>query len=360
MKKLNKDIISKIDSNNMFDTICKFPQQVQDAIKIGKDFSGFPQILKNDNFYILGMGGSAIGGDLLASYFAKINGADKIRFQTIRNYDLPANVIHDSNFIVSSYSGGTEETLSAFAQTLKITNNLICITTGGKLKELAQNNSVPIISIPSGYQPRAALAYSFFPMLMTVLKTEIINNKAIIETNEAIDELVPLLQNKSIEYADYNSNDNLALNISHQLLSTIPIIYSADNSMNSVNTRWVRQIQENAKYLVFNGFLPEMNHNEINSFKNPIGFSENISLIFIRDKDDHSKIGKRFEALKSLIGKDVKNIISIQSNAKHWLTRMFDMVYLGDWVSYYLAILLEEDPTPIPIISKLKEYLKEK
>lgn len=357
MENLNSDIISNIDSSNMFDTIRKFPQQIEAAIQIGKEFSGFPNPLKNENVYIIGMGGSAIGGDLLASYFGKIKGAKKLSFQTIRNYDLPANVKANSNFIASSYSGGTEETLSLFMQARNVANNLICITTGGKLIELAQGNNVPIISIPSGYQPRAALAYSFFPMLITMLKTEAIDDEGKEETENAINELIPLMQNKSLEFADFENNDNLPLNIARQIIGTIPIIYSADNSMNSVNTRWQRQIQENAKCLVFGGFLPEMNHNEINSFKNPIGFPQNISLILIKDKDDHPRIIKRFEALEKLIGDNIKNVITVESNAKYWLTRMFDMIYLGDWISYYLAILLGEDPTPIPIISKLKEFL---
>jgi glucose/mannose-6-phosphate isomerase len=232
----------------------------------------------------------------------------------------------------------------------------LCITTGGKIGEIAETNNVPAINIPSGLQPRCALGYSFFPMLHVVLKTGLLDESTIAKIKNEIQEVIELLQVKSKEYSEINEY-NSALNLAKQIFGSIPLIYSSVDGMESVNTRWVRQIQENAKHLVFSGLLPEMNHNEISSFSYPVNIPKEISMIFIRDKNDHPKTQIRFNALASLTGNSVKQVIEVQSNANSLLARMFDMIYLGDWVSYYLAILSKVDPTPIPLITKLKNLL---
>jgi glucose/mannose-6-phosphate isomerase len=163
---------------------------------------------------------------------------------------------------------------------------------------------------------------------------------------------------KAKQYSELKDT-NLAIQIAKKIQGSIPVIYSASDGFESVNTRWVRQIQENAKQLVFNGLLPEMNHNEINSFSNPDILPKKISLIYIKDEADNPRTKIRFNALKEIIGKQVKQIIEIQSTEQNALSRMFDLLYLGDWVSYYLAILNEIDPTPIPLITKLKDYLSQ-
>lgn len=356
---MNSDIsfekIRNIDSQNMFEVLKNFPEQVKDAVVIGENFQGFQLRPDSNLFVILGMGGSAIGGDILNSYLSNTKGADFLIINTVRNYNLPGYVDDKTNVIASSYSGGTEETNSAFEQALKKTKNIICITSGGKISETAKNNHIPTITIPAGYQPRCALGFSFFPILLSILKTELlseeIKNKVRIEINETID----LLRKRANEYS--KETNNKALQIAKQIFGTIPVIYSSIDGMESVNTRWLRQIQENAKHLAYGGLLPEMNHNEINSFSLPQGISKNISLIFIKDLNTHPRTLKRFDALQNLIGTEVQQIISIQSDASTLLARIFDMIYLGDWVSYYLAILNNTDPTPIPLITKLKNYL---
>ncbi|MFH1052547.1 MAG: bifunctional phosphoglucose/phosphomannose isomerase [bacterium] len=355
---LTYEKINAVDSQNMFDVLKSFPKQVKEAVLIGEKSEGFPNKPNSKHFVVLGMGGSAIGGDLLASYLANKEGADDLIVNTVRNYTLPGYVNEHTNIIASSYSGGTEETNSAFAQALKICKNMICISSGGQLAETAKSNKVPVILIPAGYQPRCALGYSFFPMLLSIVKTDLISepmkNQIKIEINETID----LLRKRANEYSSIDDNNN-ALKIATQLLGTLPLIYSSVDGMESVNTRWLRQIQENSKHLAFGGLLPEMNHNEINGFSYPKDISKNISIIFLKDKNIHPRTQKRFDALQNLIETDVKQVISLESNANSLLARMFDLIYLGDWVSYYLAILNNVDPTPIPLITKLKNFLLE-
>ncbi|ROL61813.1 bifunctional phosphoglucose/phosphomannose isomerase [Bacteroidetes/Chlorobi group bacterium ChocPot_Mid] len=355
---LSFEMIKDLDSQNMFDIITSFPEQVKDAVIIGEKFDGFPYSPTSIHFVILGMGGSAIGGDILNSYFSNTEGTKHLIFTTLRNYKLPGYVNKDTNIIASSYSGGTEETNSAFEEALKICKNIICISSGGKITDTAIKNNIPIIKIPSGYQPRCALGYSFFPMLLSILKTNMFSEEIKNRIRNEINETIDILRKRANEYSMISDN-NLAISIATRIKGTIPVIYSSVDGMESVNTRWIRQIQENAKHLAYGGFLPEMNHNEINGFNLPEGFAKNISIIFIKDINTHPRTLRRFDALQNLIETDVKQIITVQSEATSLLARMFDMIYLGDWVSYYLALLNNTDPTPIPLITKLKNYLSQ-
>jgi glucose/mannose-6-phosphate isomerase len=135
------------------------------------------------------------------------------------------------------------------------------------------------------------------------------------------------------------------------------LIYSSDNVLNAINLRWRGQIQENAKHIAYGGYLPEMNHNEINSFVNPKNLVKEQTFVFLLDKLYHPRVIKRFEVIEEILKEQEHNILVIQSHAKGLITRMFDLAYLGDWVSYYLAMMNEEDPTPIPLIIKLKDEL---
>ena len=356
MIELNRSKIEEIDKSNMFAVLSDFPGQVKHAIEIGKNADGFRKKTVSNEFAILGMGGSAIGGDILKSYVAHIPGANKLRISTYRNYTLPAYIDSRTNVIASSYSGGTEETISAFSQALGISENILCITTGGKLGSLAEENAVPITKIPDGFQPRCALGYSFFPMLLAVMKTGAFSEEAMEETEYGINETVKLLEEKSKVFSGFGK-ENLALQLAMKLADKMPVIYSSSDRMDSVNLRWRRQIQENAKTLAFGDYLPEMNHNEINSWSYPAEIVKNSAIIILKDREDNPRTQIRFNAITSLLSDYAGDIITLESNSSTWLARIFDMIYLGDWVSYYIAILKNQDPTPIPLISKLKTIL---
>ncbi len=159
-------------------------------------------------------------------------------------------------------------------------------------------------------------------------------------------------------------SENKALNLAKNLFRTIPVIYSAEERLDSINIRWRNQIQENAKNPAFGGFLPEMNHNEVNGWtitENglPLSAVSNFSAIILRDAADNPRISLRYEFLRSILNGKVKDIIELEGEGKHLLTRMIDLVYLADWVSYYLALLNKTNPTPIPMITDLKKLLEQ-
>lgn len=357
MAKLFMNDVNKVDSQNMFDTLKNFPNQIKDAIEIGKNAPLFSEEPVCDDYLILGMGGSAIGGDLLSSFCANTSWGNHLRISSNRSYTIPGWLNSTTNVIASSYSGNTEETIAGFEAALKVTKRIVCITTGGKLEMLAQENNIPVIKIPAGYQPRCALAYSFFPMLYVLLRNGAFKEEARHEIEFWLNDLLDLMFTKSAVYTDLSNGTNPAFVISEKLNNSVPVIYSAGERLESVNLRWRCQINENAKQLAYGSYLPEMNHNEINAWANPAELIQKFSIIFMRDPFDNPRVKIRFNAIRSLLESSVKHIIEIKGDGENLLSRMFDLIYLGDWVSYYLAVLNNTDPTPIPFINKLKDIL---
>lgn len=354
-----KNPFPRIDKSNMFDVLYNVPDQIREAVAIGDAAAIVPAFAKNDRFAIFGLGGSAIGGDLLRSYAAASPGADHLDISVHRGYTVPGFVSAETNVICSSYSGETEETLSAYEALRKRTKHILCITTGGTLGKKATKAGLPVITIPKGYQPRCALAYSFFPLLtvlgrsgaMTVQHVKA-NTKAIVELERQIEDLRDLYATPSTK--------NPAYKLAKALHGTAPVIYSASERMDAVNLRWRGQIQENAKQVAFGHVLPEMNHNEINGWQHPKDLTKRFSVVLLRDADDHARTQIRFTALADIIKKNVKAIHTVEGSGKSLLSRMFTAIYMGDWVSWHLATLNGTDPSPVPVIMSLKAFLAQK
>ena len=353
MKALSKDDIERIDQSNMYKVIRDFPQQVAEAIEIGEKAPALSN--KSNDFLILGMGGSAIGGDILATYAANTDTLAHLCINVNRDYNIPGHLNPKTAVIASSYSGGTEETISALLKAVEITDNILCITTGGKLGDIADKESFTKVSIPGGLMPRCALGYSFFTMLKIVLKSTDLTKNAIDNINQSIQNTLKLLEEKSEIYS-LPQDDNPAYSFAKSLYNTVPIVYSS-NILSAINMRWRAQFQENAKNLSFGNILPEMNHNEINSWSNPSRLLNDFSTILLTDRKDNDKIIKRMNAVGEILTEKAVNVLKIESKADDYLARMFDLIYFGDWVSYFLAIYNQEDPTPIPLISKLKSLV---
>lgn len=349
-------LLKEIDTSNMYDILSSFNEQILEAHSIGQSCEIFKNTDVPENIIILGMGGSAIGGDLLNSYSMATDGASHLKIFVNRNYDLPGYVDNRFHVIASSYSGGTEETVSAFSMALNKTDKLLSICTGGKLSVLANNNGIPLVKIPGGMQPRCALGFSFVVLLNIMMRTGAYSDNAIIETESGIDETIEMLTKKSEIYKKFENN-NPAIDLASKIFGKIPVFYSSSQRLDSVNLRWRGQIQENAKHLAFGALLPEMNHNEINGWLLPEKLQKDFIFIFLEDIDDHPRVTLRFEALESVLKGQGKKVIRLKPEGRTLLARMFDSIYLGDWTSYYLALMNEQDPTSIPVITKLKNYI---
>ena len=350
---ITKETIRSLDQSKMGDAIAGMGGHLRDASILARQaLDGFSLPKKNEisNIVLAGLGGSAIGGDLVRSYLlSKLS----VPFTINRTYNLPGFVDENSFVIASSYSGSTEESLSMFAEAQQRGAKIICISTGGKLAELAKQPNLPIIILPAGFQPRAALAYSFVPVLLTLQKLGFTSGE-----DENINNAADMLDKLSKEYGTANLTESNSANTpAHSLLSKIPVIYSASDHFDSVNIRWRGQIQENGKHVAFGNVLPEMNHNEINGWDFP-HMQDKFQVIFLRSpQDEHPQVTKRFGILHEVLtgkGVDVKELIS---QGDSLMARMFSLIALADWTSYYLALLAGVDPSPVPVIQTLKAKL---
>jgi glucose/mannose-6-phosphate isomerase len=318
-----------LDSQNMLKVIKDFPRQCREALNLPKGISAKGEI---SNIIVTGMGGSAIVGDLLKIYLRDTN----ILVYVNRHYKVPNFVNENSLVFAVSYSGNTEETLSALNDAKEKKAQIIGITSGGKLADKCDK----IIKVPPGLQPRAALGYLFFPMLGVLHNSNIIRVK-----NDELNEMVDIL-NKTDKFND------AAEVLAKKLKEKIPLIYSSE-ALKPVAMRWKTQINENAKMPAFCNVFSEMNHNEIAGYKS---MDRKFIAVLIRDKYDNDRIKKRMDVCKEIMEVNV-DVEEVQTEGKSLLARMFSAIYLGDFVSYYLALWNRVDPTPVTIIEDMKRKI---
>ena len=339
-----EELIKKYDTQNQFRVLVESYQQIENAwdtkINLNKDLFAEP-----NNIVISGMGGSAISGDLLKCF---LRDEIKIPIAVNRDYSFPAFVNAKTLVIISSYSGNTEESISSFQDALKKKCKIITVSTGGKIKELAQKNNIPWIKLQAGYHPRYALGTSFFTLLKLLQSLKLIP-----EQDSLVKEIISLWKNKGVEYSKEN---NVALTHAEELTGFIPLIYTS-SILEPVGYRLKCQFNENSKLHAYNNVIPELNHNEIIGWETFFDKQFNLKLILILDKDYHPQIKKRFEITYELIQAAGADIISLKSNEENLKVRIMDLIYLGDWITYYSAVLRGFDPSEIDNINTLKNRL---
>lgn len=295
------------------------------------------------------MGGSAIGADLIRAYSLK---SCPYPVQVNRHYEIPNYIDENTLFIACSFSGNTEETLTALYSAMAKGAQIIGVTSGGELKKQAIEHEFDYIQIPGGMPPRAALAYSFVPLFRIFQTLEYLD-----EPDSVLDDTYNLLRDGVSKFNDIDDNDALAL--ARELNESLPIIYSDALLMEPVNLRWRGQIEENSKMLVYGNLIPEMNHNEIVGWEHIAHLAGRLTVVMLKDRDDNPRVTKRMEIVKELVMDQALSVIEISTIGNSRLERMFSLVQLADWVSMYLALLNEIDPTPIAKIDILKSKLAE-
>jgi glucose/mannose-6-phosphate isomerase len=346
---MTRDDIKRIDPKGMATWIAEFPKQVETAVRIGKETKVKLNVKGVQNIVLTGLGGSAIGGDLLRSYLAE---ELKVPFLVNRHYVLPSFVGKNTLVIVSSYSGNTEETISAHKDAIKRKARVLCISTGGETAKMAKKYKQPWIQILPGLSPRAALGYSFFPLLIALGKLGLIKSK-----EKDIKETLQLLQTKSALYSNPEAPENAPLRLAEQLKGKLPVIYSPAEHLDAINLRWRGQIAENAKQLSSGHVLPEMNHNELVGWKVLTDLMKQMHVLFLKDAGTHKRVAIRGEITKQVVSQYAGAVTEISSEGKSLLARMFSLIHFGDWVTLYLAILNNEDPEPVKVIDFLKGEL---
>ena len=332
------------DSGNQFQVLVDSYQQIENAwaSKTKLSIESFTEI---KNIIVAGMGGSAISADLLSCF---LNDELNIPFTSCRDYVLPKFADDHSLVLVSSYSGNTEETISCLMDALKRGCKIITISTGGEIKKIALENNLPWISLQEGFQPRYALGASFFTMLKILQTLRIIPLQ-----DDSVNEIKSLWKQKGIEFS---ADENPALKTAERLIGFIPIIYSS-NKFEPIGYRLKCQFNENSKLHAFNAAIPELNHNEIVGWETFTEKQFNAKLIAIMDDDYHPQIQKRFEITRNLAQRNKVEVITLSSSEKNIKARIMDLIYLGDWITYYLSIVRGFDPSEIDYIMELKQSL---
>lgn len=346
---LTKSDIEMYDTQQMWDLLAGFPNQWDEATKFTEELDLMLEPGQIDNICIAGMGGSAIGGDLIRAYSSE---SCPVPVQVIRDYTVPGWVGGDTLFIASSFSGNTEETLSALSVARERGAQTAAITSGGQLLLKATQGEFDYIKIPGGMPPRAALGYSFVSLFRIFQFLGYLD-----EGDEALSETEVLLNDQGTLLA--NLQDSEALALAGDLMDSLPIIYSNSTLLEPVNIRWRCQFEENSKTLAYGNTLPEMNHNEIVGWEHIAHLTGRLSVILLIDEEEDPRLKKRMHIVKELIEDQVTSISILKSRGESRLTRMFSLIQMADWTSYYLAILNEVDPTPIPKIDLLKSKLAE-
>ena len=342
--------LKKADPSDMYGVICAMPRQAREVLEIADKTE---MSLAGDScrsLVICGMGGSAIAGDIISAY-----GQDKMAMPVWvqRNYGLPGWAGTNDLAVISSYSGDTEESLSAYHQAHQKGLRILGITSGGKLKSLCQQNNNTCLMIPGGLPPRGALGYSFFGLWGMLTKLGLIKASR----SEAM-EAVSLLETLAAEFAMENpSPKNQAKELAAKLHHHLPVIYSSVDSLWPVARRWTNQINENAKMLSYCVFFPELCHNEIVGWQELPRIRENTKIVMLSDREDHKSNNLRAGIISELLKTEASEIIKIETRGQSLLARMFSAIFLGDMTSYYLALLNQADPTPVERIKFLKSKL---
>lgn len=339
------------DTSNYREFLIEFPNQIANsktifskaAIKIDKK--------KIKNILYIGMGGSAIAGDLIFDCFY-----DELRipFHIIRGYHIPAFCSESSLVIVSSYSGNTEETLSALEEVHSRGSQVCAISSGGNLLRLAKEKKWSHIIIPGGFPPRQAFGYSFFPLLYLLRSLKLIN------TSDAEIESIIQLAKSIIERNDTHKYTTKVLmqDLATKIDKKIPVIYATAPHFTAIATRWKNQFQENSKSLAFANVIPEMNHNEIVGWEMNINNICNLIVIFLESQLINPRIALRVKLTKQIIRDKGIELIEIYPEGDTLLEQTISLIAKGDWASYYLALMNNKDPLSILNIDFLKAEMK--
>jgi glucose/mannose-6-phosphate isomerase len=353
---MNTDVLDdpkarrQIDPSGMLGSVAGLPQQCRDAwqaaqaIELPGDYSAIERIV------VLGMGGSAIGGDFLRVLLQR---ESAVPVFNVRQYDLPPFVDERTLVVASSFSGNTEETLSTFDQALSLPAKKLAITAGGRLLATARANGVPVFSYQFGGEPRAALGWGFMPLLAVAAKLELMQGVER-DVREAIAVMDAMLGEIGEDVA---TERNPAKQVAQALHEKLPVIYGA-GPLTEVAHRWKTQLNESSKVWCFYEELPELHHNATVGIELPSAITRSTAVVLLRSNDlVHRRVRLRYEFTQQLLEKAGVAVMVVDTQGTSALAQMMSLILFGDFVSGYLGLLYGVDPTPTVVIEELRNFL---
>lgn len=316
-----------------------FTKQLQEALDIANKAT---LTKKNNiqNIVVTGLGGSGIGGTILSEL---VQGECPIPIIVNKDYFLPDFVNANSLVIISSYSGNTEETISAMQQAITKKAQIVCVTSGGKIQEIAKQHGYDTIVIPGGNPPRSCIGYSLVQLLKIVQFNDFVKTDLLKQVQDSITLLDK--ENASIKTE--------AMKIAQTLFGKLPVLYSLGSCEGTV-VRFRQQINENSKMLCWHHTLPEMNHNEL------VGWTEknnSLAVVTFHTSFDYERTIKRYELCKTIFSKYSSSVTDITAKGSSKLEQFMYLINIGDWISCYIADLKNIDPVEVNVITDLKNAL---
>lgn len=343
---LSRADIAKVDRSNQLGDVLALPEHLRDALwrvesAIMQDWD------TSAGLVVAGMGGSAIGGALARAALG--DHASRPIFVT-RAYGLPPWTTPDTMVLCASYSGNTEETLACYESAGALGARRTVVTTGGQLAEMARADGVPVIPLPGGFQPRAAVAY----MTVAALEVAALCGAGPRLTSE-IDVAASHTEQLVAEWGPEAAEDSLAKQLARSLHGTTPVVAGAGLTT-PIAYRWKTQINENAKQPCFFNELPELDHNELAGWEGAHDVGR-FSAVFLDDSDAHPRVKARMELTERMIAGSAAASFRLETRGQTSVERVISLVLLGDLVSIYLAALRGVDPGPVRVLDELKEAL---
>jgi len=323
----------------MKNLVQNFPQQLKEAL----DIAGKAVLSKKKdihNIVISGLGGSGIGGTIVSEL---IYDSCPVPVTIVKDYFLPAFVNQHTLLIASSYSGNTEETLQALEQAIVNGAQIVCVTSGGKILEMAKQHQFDFIQIPSGNPPRACLGYSLIQLIKILVHNGLLGSKIFPEIKNAIQ----LLEKENEKIKSQGQE------VAKKLVNKIPVVYTL-GTCEGVAVRFRQQINENSKMLCWHHTLPEMNHNELVGWTNR---NENLAVITFHTSFDYARTKKRYEFCKPIFEKLSASVTDIEAHGKSKIEQFIYLINVGDWISCYIADLRGIDAVEVKVIDGLKGTL---
>lgn len=321
--------------------IARFPEQLAEALQIASTVTLKKHTSPIRTVLVSGLGGSGIGGNFMQD----LVGAEcKAPIVVKKGYDAPHWANKHTLAICSSYSGNTEETVQVFEQLRATGAKIVCVTSGGKLLELAKQHGFDYVQVPGGWSsPRACLGYSIVAQLAVLRGAKLISGRIFRQIEAA----------RKLLVRDQADIQKRARKLAGFLADKTPVLYCADTT-EAVAVRWRQQINENAKMLCWHHVLPEMNHNELVGWRTE---RPDVAVIWLRNRDDYERTTVRMNIIKEIIEHFAGASIEVYSKGKSAAEKMLYLMHLGDWMSVFLADIRQVDPVEIKVIEYLKNEL---
>jgi len=344
-------LFRETDPQDMLARISELPQQCRDAWANAQSLPLPAAYRQAEAVVILGMGGSAIGGDLLRTL---LESECPVPIIVNRDYTVPAFVNGRTLAIASSYSGNTEETLAALEAARQAGAMLLAIATGGQLAARARELNVPLLTFDYRAQPRAALGHSIVALIGIAGRLGLVSDKA-----ADLDEAIAVMEswqreiNEAVPLAE-----NAAKKLAMKLYQHLPVVYGAGH-LSEVARRWKGQFNENAKAWAFFEQLPEMNHNALAGTEFPADLARKIVVVMLTFSLDHPRTRVRFQITGEALSQRGVSCEVVEARGSSRLAQMLSAIHFGDYVSFYLAMLYGIDPTSLEAVTYLKQRLAE-